>query len=258
MAFIQCEFKSAVLDIGCSLNVILNETALKQNGPGHRSPVLYLLHGLSDNHAGWIRNTSIERYAEAYDVAIVMPAINRSFYTNMHAGYKYFDFIAKEVPQVAQSFFPIAPGRSNTFVAGLSMGGYGAFKLAMSKPNEYAAAISLSGALDLGSMECDRDDMLPEWENVFGNIDAFKDGENDLLGLATKLQASDTPKPAFYQYCGTDDFLYPVNTSFLQHCKRIGLEIDYSESEGDHNWEHWDREIQAALDWLPLKKVQPS
>ncbi len=255
MAFIQCEFKSDILEIGCSLNVILNEKALKENGPEHRSPVLYLLHGLSDNHTAWTRKTSIERYAEEYDVAIVMPAINRSFYTNMHAGYKYFDFIAQEVPQVARSLFPIASGRSNTFVAGLSMGGYGAFKLAMSKPNEYAAAVSLSGALDLGSMEYEQGERLPEWENVFGDRDTFKDGENDLLGLAVKLQASDSPKPDFYQYCGTDDFLYPTNTSFFQHCQQIGLKIDYSESEGDHNWEHWDREIQAALDWLPLKKV---
>lgn len=256
MAFIQCEFKSDTLGVGCSLNVILNQKALKQGGPDHRSPVLYLLHGLSDNHSGWMRKSSIERYAEEYDVAIVMPAVNRSFYTNMYSGYKYFDYISNELPELAQSYFPIATGRSNTFVAGLSMGGYGAFKLALSKPNEYAAAASLSGALDLLSgAEADRDELLPEWRNVFGHIEDFESGENNLLKLASKLTSNTAPRPALLQYCGTQDFLYPMNTSFRHHCEKIGLEINYHEDDGDHTWKHWDREIQTVLNWLPLKRV---
>ncbi len=112
-------------------------------------PTLYLLHGLSDDDSIWLRRTSIERYVADLGIAVVMPQVHRSFYTDMAEGGRYWTFISEELPTLARSFFPLSHQREDNFVAGLSMGGYGAFKLALRKPEQYAAAASLSGALDM-------------------------------------------------------------------------------------------------------------
>ena len=92
---------------------------------------LYLLHGLSDDHTIWMRRTSIERYADAYGIAVVMPCAAKSFYTDMKNGDAYYTFVAKELPARIRSTFNISGKREDNFVAGLSMGGYGALKIGL-------------------------------------------------------------------------------------------------------------------------------
>ncbi len=138
---------------------------LPQRRPGdpqdnYQTPfrVLYLLHGYSDDQTAWQRWTSIERYAEGLNLAVVMPAAQNSFYTDMVHGGKFFTFLTEELPAVVHDLFPLSTERADTFVAGLSMGGYGAFKLALSRPDLYAAAASLSGALDICEVVKENDD----------------------------------------------------------------------------------------------------
>ena len=132
MALLSWNFHSHTLGISASANVILPQAAVEK---GEKLPVLCLLHGLSDDHTNWQRRTSIERYADPLGLAVVMPAVNRSFYANMAHGPRYWDFICEELPQLCAIFFPLSDKRADTFVAGLSMGGYGAFKVALSHPN---------------------------------------------------------------------------------------------------------------------------
>ncbi|MDF2721332.1 MAG: esterase, partial [Paenibacillus sp.] len=139
MAFIQCNFASSSLGVGATMNVLLPDP--KPGQPADRKyPTLFLLHGLSDDHTSWMRWTSIERYVRDKGLAVVMPAVNRSFYSNMVNGYAYWTFISEELPNAARSLFPLSHEREDTFVAGLSMGGYGAFKLALRCPEKFAAA----------------------------------------------------------------------------------------------------------------------
>ena len=258
MAFIQCDFFSNVLQLNVSMNVVLPQPIR----PSY--PVLYLLHGMSDDHTIWMRRTSIERYAEEYGLAVIMPAVGRSFYTNMAIGYRYWDFISEEVPQVAQGFFPLTTEREETFVAGLSMGGYGAFKLALSYPGRYAAGASLSGALDLSLNRMKRPDYVTEemaeaWlaerRNMFGDLDSFDGSVNDLFYLAQQLAVSDGPKPRLFQGCGTEDFLYEQNQRFLALAQSLNLDLTYEEGPGEHVWSYWDMMIQRVLVWLGLEKV---
>jgi S-formylglutathione hydrolase FrmB len=124
MAFFQTSYKSTALNIECGFNVIL------PNEPKSKTlPCLWLLHGLSDDHTFWQRYSAIERHAREWQVGVVMPAVNRSFYTDMKAGGKYYTFMTEELPQAARAFFPLSTKRADNFVAGLSMGGYGAFFL---------------------------------------------------------------------------------------------------------------------------------
>ena len=263
MALIHCNFHSDVLGLACSMDVVLPQAA-KDVGdvlwarPGRRHPTLYLLHGLSDDHTIWQRRTSIERYVAPLGLAVVMPAVGRSFYTDTRFGHRYWTFVSEELPAVARSFFPLSPARKDNFVAGLSMGGYGAFKLAMRCPDKFAAAASLSGSLDMASHAKAEGEWRTELENVFGPLDRIAGSANDLLCLARKVARSKGPRPAFYQWCGTEDFLYQDNLKFRDHARKAGLELTYEEGPGGHEWACWDRQIRRVLEWLPLGKHKQS
>ena len=256
MALIQCDFFSHTLDLSCSMNVILPQPPPVQakDAPeetDRRWPVLYLLHGLSDDHTIWLRRTSIERYVEGRSLAVVMPAVQRSYYTDMAAGGRYWTFISEELPRIARSLFPISARREENFVAGLSMGGYGAFKLALTHPERFAAAASLSGALDQAAhVQTSTGAWRREQRSIFGDLAKVPGSRNDLFALADRLAASQTPQPALFQWCGTEDFLYEDNLRFRDHAWGAGLELQYEEGPGDHVWAAWDEQIQRVLDWL--------
>lgn len=257
MALIQCNFFSNSLGLSTAMTVILPEHTTTQIGMsnvvhGDKHPTLYLLHGLSDDHTIWTRRSSIERYVSALGIAVVMPQVDRSFYTDMAYGNKYWTFVSEELPRAARSFFPLSAAREDNFVAGLSMGGYGAFKLALSHPERYAAAASLSGALHIADpMNLE---IIPnEYRLIFGQED-ITGTDNDLLTLLQRLDSVEGPKPKLFQSCGTEDFLYTQNTVFHEACSRTTLDLTYEEGPGDHTWEYWDTHIQRVLNWLPLRK----
>lgn len=215
-------------------------------------PTLYLLHGLSDDYTIWLRRTSIERYAAKHGLAIIMPAVNRSFYSDMVQGYKYWTFVSQELIKKARSFFPLSDAREDNFVAGLSMGGYGALKLGLSHPEKFCAAASLSGATDITQLV--KHGFGGEAELVFGNNSQLSGSKNDLFKLIEDVKKIDEPKPRLYQCCGTEDFLYEDNIKFKKACEKSGLDYTYEEEPGTHDWGYWDMKIQRVLEWLPIKK----
>ena len=257
MALIHCQFYSQVLGLMSTMSVILPDPPLpgaaeSQTNQRARYPTLYLLHGLSDDHTAWQRQTAIERHVAGLNLAVVMPAVQRSYYANMATGLRYWTFISEEVPALAHRFFPLSTRRDETFVAGLSMGGYGAFKLALTFPDRYAAAASLSGALDLvARARADAEAGNDELGHIFGPIDSLVGSPNDLFQLAQHLSGQRAPRPQFYQWCGTEDFLYADNVRFCEHAKTLGLDILYEEGPGGHTWDCWDAQIQRVLAWLP-------
>jgi len=261
MALIQCEFFSEVLGLSTAMMVILPQATTKQIGlagtaVAGKHPTLYLLHGMSDDHTTWVRRTSVERYVAPLGLAVVMPAVHRSFYTDMAQGYRYWTFISQELPALARSFFPLSERREENFAAGLSMGGYGAFKLALSYPERYAAAASLSGALDIVATVRDlRDpDLLVERRRIFGELSTLEGGKDDLFSLARQLAGSARAKPRLYQCCGTGDPLHEGNVRARGYFHSLGLDVTYEEGPGEHEWGYWDRQIQRVLAWLPLAR----
>jgi putative tributyrin esterase len=257
MAFIQCGCFSEVLGEQVTFWAVLPQRTQRQIGMrgvsrSGRHPTLYLLHGLSDDHTIWMRRTSIERYVASAGMAVVMPAVGRSFYTDMVAGQNYWTYVSDELLKLAEEFLPLSKRRQDRFVAGLSMGGYGAFKLALRCPGKFAAAASLSGALDMASRD-DPDlakDLRHDLTLAFGGPDRVKGSSNDLLALARRLARSRGPKPRLYQWCGTDDFLYGQNVAFRDVARRLRLPLTYEEGPGGHEWQYWDRQIQRVLAWL--------
>jgi putative tributyrin esterase len=258
MALIHCNFYSTVLDLSCSMDAIIPEPARSPDGKilddKKLFPVLYLLHGLSDDHTIWQRRTSIERYVRDYNLAVIMPAVDRSFYTDMARGKKYGTFISEELPNLVRFLFPISTARKDTFVAGLSMGGYGAMKLALTYPDRYAAAASLSGALDISQVtKGPGRTWQNEMKSIFGDLKKVAGSPNDLFTLAEHLANSQWKKMPLYICCGTEDFLIDSNHRFRDHAKTLGLNYKYEEEPAIHDWAYWDQKIQRVLEWLPSK-----
>ena len=258
MALIKCDFFSDVLGMSSSMHVIIPQQNTQQIGMDgikespDKFPCLLLLHGLSDDDSIWLRRTSIERYVSSLGLAVVMPNVHRSFYSNMKHSHDYWKFISEELLQIARSFFPLSDKHEDNFVAGLSMGGYGAFKLALRKPESFCAAASLSGVLDIvACLESDKAGLLNTLQLVFGENVDIKGSEDDLMACAEKIAATDI-QPALYQCCGRDDFLYEDNIKFRDHAKKLNLNLTYDEGSGMHEWGYWDTQIQKVLDWLPV------
>jgi S-formylglutathione hydrolase FrmB len=257
----QVYFFAETLGFQTTMNVLLPQRTLAevQNKPRKKLRTLYLLHGHSDDHTAWQRWTSIERYAEGLDLAVVMPAVHLSFYTDMVHGGKYWQFISEEVPAIVRDMFPLSSARKDNFVAGLSMGGYGAFKLALTHPERYAAAASLSGAVDIrevvrGHHNLDDKVWLAGMRNVFGDLSKVPGSKHDLMTLARNV-AKGQVRPRLYQCCGTEDFLYADNLRFRDTVRRLSLDLTYEEGPGEHNWAYWDKMIQRVLAWMfPNKK----
>jgi S-formylglutathione hydrolase FrmB len=174
----------------------------------------------------------------------------------MASGPRYWTFVSEELPALCQAFFPISSKREETYAAGLSMGGYGAFKLGLACPEKYAAVASLSGALAFGARLAQNEGPeRREWESIWGDLTRFVGSPNDLSHLAKELAASNQPRPRLFQWCGTDDFLYQGNLYFRDQLRSLGLEVTYSEGPGGHSWDMWDTQIQNVLTWLDLPAV---
>ena len=256
MALIHVDFFSEVLGMSSQLDVILpqktqSEIGISSADKKEKYPVLYLLHGMTDNQTTWQRNTSIERYAAEKGIAVVMPNCHLGWYTDMKCGFRYYTYIAKEVPDVCRRFFPcISEKREENFVAGNSMGGYGAIKLALSAPERFGAAASLAGGLDVATCaKRNGDAFYPTlWEDIFGEQEKIRGSENDLFALAERIELE--RRPRLYMWCGTEDFLYDQNLAMRDHLQKLSYDLTYKESYGDHSWKYWDAQIRDILDWM--------
>jgi S-formylglutathione hydrolase FrmB len=255
----EVNFFSETLGMLSSMYVLLPQRTMAEmkRKRSHKVRTLYLLHGHSDDYTVWQRWSSIERHAEGLNLAVVMPSVHLSFYNDMAYGLKYWQFISEEVPAMVRTLFSLSPKREDNFVAGLSMGGYGAFKLALTHPDRYAAAASLSGAVDINEVvrvkknEPDNKAWIEEMRTVFGDLSKVPGSKHDLFALARKA-AKAPRRPRLYQCCGTEDDLYPDNTRFRDAVQKLPLALTYEEGPGEHNWAYWDRMIQRVLEWMFL------
>ncbi len=254
MAHLRCDFFSEALSLSTSMTVLLPQRTSTQIGMAGRAsddppPVLYLLHGLSDDDTAWTRFTSIERYAAAKGLAVVMPQVHRSFYADEAYGMKFWTFLSTELPEVVGGFFRVSTARADTFVAGLSMGGYGAMKWALRQPERFAAAATLSGALDVAHIQ--KYDMRPHMRELTGRVFADRDltgSPEDLLHLVATADPDALPR--LMLRCGTDDHTQAQNERFVRACEKHGVALDSEFGPGAHEWGYWDTQIRTVIDWL--------
>ncbi len=256
MALVNFNFFSYALGHRSNMRLLLPQPAVEnwwetRGRPAVKFPVIYLLHGFSNDETEWTRFSSLERYLEHYNLAVVMPSVQRSLYVDIGNIHRYWTFLSEELPALARSYFPISDRPQDTFVAGLSMGGYGAFKLALSYPDRFAAAASFSGALNFAQVS--RETWWQEEVRLhFGEHASLEGGPHDLFYLARQVASSDGPKPRLYMCSGTEDFVYQGNQAFKRLAESLGMDLTYEEGPGIHDYGYVDPMIPRMLAWLPL------
>lgn len=254
MAFIDLKFYSDVLGMQTEVAVVIpqaggniGEIGVEQNTRPGPYKCLYLLHGLSDDHTIWMRRSSIERYASTYGICVVMPRADKSFYTDMKYGMRYYTHIAKEIPSVICQFFNVSPKREDNYIAGLSMGGYGALKIALRECDRFCMGAGLSPCSDMKALVGSggyEEIMAP----IFGEDYNVRD-EDDLLRLAEDKK-DDPCRPRLFVGIGTEDFLYENNKAFIAKARECGYDLTYREGPGVHSWDFWDEYIKHVLWWM--------
>lgn len=253
MAFLQIQFFSEALKVASTVNVIMPEAnqgiGLNASQEGDLPDVLYLLHGYSDDHSIWMRRTSIERYAAEHNLAVIMPAVNHSFYCNEVYGERYWDYVSEELPEVMHQFLRLNDDPDRTFVAGLSMGGYGAMRLALTYPERFGAAASFSGVVFLTDLFGEGRDGS-ELARIFGDAKDIHGTEMDNLHLM-KMNAQAYHKPRLYVSCGTADSLYYQQGPFVSALRRHGWDVTAVRKKGaSHEWGFWDEQIRSFIDFI--------
>lgn len=251
MALAELNFYSEALGMHTTVNVIIpqksssGEIGIKSDAKDEKYKCVYLLHGLSDNHSIWLRRTSIERYAQEYGICVVMPCADKSFYTDMKDGGKYYTYIAKELPRIIREFFNVSEKREDNFIAGNSMGGYGALKIGLRECDSFCACAGLSSVADIvGLTDTFRDVYIP----IFGEELNIPDEEN--LFFLTQSNNNNPNKPKIYMGVGTEDYMYKENIKLKEHIESLDFDFTYRESSGTHCWEFWDEYIQYVLEWM--------
>ncbi|MBR7178205.1 MAG: acetylesterase [Oscillospiraceae bacterium] len=251
MALIQFTYVSSALLRSVPVQVILPVDKLDPEGnylPLKKYKTLYLLHGILGSHVDWVSGTRIQRWAEERDLAVVMPSGENSFYIDRPGFHTdYGRFIGEELVQITRRMFPLSEKREDTFIGGLSMGGFGAMRNGLKYRETFSRIISLSPALHLfeGGPDLFAGFLgkgLEQWEEIV----------NSDLNPRWLLGKLGEEKPGVYLACGDKDDLLPGSRLYRRLLTEAGVELHYVEDAGGHEWDYWDRHIRLALDWLPL------
>lgn len=256
MATFNIEYRSEILEMERQVNVIYPDASeiSEAEQDDNDIPVLYLMHGMGGNENSWQKRTNIERLVRHTNLIVVMPSTDLGWYTDTAYGLNYYQAIAEELPKVLKRFFPnMTDKREKTFIAGLSMGGYGAYKIAL-KTDAFSHAASFSGALADPNMSFESlsEPEQKYWSGVFGDFSK----ENLEKHYLTSMAKSSDKKTQFYAWCGYEDFLFQANESAVTALKEAGLSIEYHKDHGTHEWYYWNQQLDILLEWLPINYVK--
>jgi S-formylglutathione hydrolase FrmB len=239
------EFQSKSLGRSMKYRVLLPDSYTQ----GHKKyPVLYLLHGLYGDYTNWTKLTKVRTYATGLELIIAMPDANDSWYTNYATDpqQKYEDYIVHDFLSEIETHYRVAGTRDTRFIAGLSMGGYGAIKFALKNPQLFSLVGSFSGALNApNELNQERPDFAVQLNKVYGLANSKTRADNDIYPLLKSVDAA--ALPYFFLTCGTDDYFLQSNRRFVLPLPSLKIGYEYHELPGKHDWEFWDHSINIFL-----------
>lgn len=255
------DFRSETLKRHASFQVILPVEKFK---PPY--PTIYLLHGLTENSNAWLHHTRIRLWAEELGLAVVMPSGENSFYLDIPVPNgclgDFGAYIGEELVQVTRKALPLSHKREETYIAGLSMGGYGACRNGLKYCDTFGKVAVLSGAVHFfeNSREwvMTKGNTIGELENI-GDLDKAETTDRNPRYLMERIKALNILDgknhfPHFYIACGTEDPLLGANRSLAKALEDTGADVKYEDGPGMHDWYFWDEYIQHVLQWLEIPK----
>jgi putative tributyrin esterase len=230
-------------------------------GSLRRFPVLYLLHGLDGSYSDWTTRTNLADFTRALPFIVVMPDADNSWYTNSasDAAARYEDYVLVDLPADVDAKYRTNRSRNGRAIAGLSMGGYAAIKMALKRPTLFAVAGSFSGAFDVARDVAFAKRFPKETERIgaiFGPEGGETRRENDPFVLARA--ATPAGAPYLYLDCGTSDSFLASNHELAAVVSQAGLAYEYHEVGGGHTWEYWNARVREFLDVLTRVRLADS
>lgn len=261
MALLQCSFFSPSLMRTVPVNVLIPTDRTTAEGAYPEAdalyPTLYLLHGIYGNGGDWLTSSRVRRWAQERGIAVVMPSGENHFYVdNPHGRQLHGSFLCEDLVSFTRKTFPLSHRREDTFIGGLSMGGYGAIVSALNHPDLFGAVCAFSSALLLERIAQATEHAVPLLENrgfyesVFGDLSGLAGSGHDYIHLAEAVAAKGGALPRFYLSCGTEDSFLTVNRAFRAKLAALGYDVTWDEGRGGHDWDYWDGQLKKALDWL--------
>ena len=244
MAQIQCSFFSYTLEHGTNIYINLPTISPCDTAHSHavsnQYPVLYLLHGRGNDYLSWPRFTSMARYSEENRIALLTMDTGNWAYMNVENHERYYDFLAHELPEFLAANFPISTNREDSYLAGLSMGGYGTLAHGLSHPESYCAIGAFSPAIHLKKYDA------RQFSHTI-----------DIYPLVDKLAETPEKAPAIYLSCGTEDSLCNEMNALAKTLKEKNIPVHSESIPGyEHEWSLWDGELLKFLQWIPRTDKQ--
>ena len=263
MAVLDINFEAESLARTVDVKAVVPNDLRSENKAGNPAydravKTLILLHGFGGHSGDWLYKSLAQRMAVKYNIAVFMPSGENRFYLDAPGmGQAYGTFVGKELPDYLQRTFHLSGRREDTYIGGLSMGGFGAIHTGYAFPETFGGIFAFSSALvihDIAGMKEDCTDMLADYayyRSVFGNLDMLEASEKNPEVLIQNLQAEGKSLPGLYMACGTEDPLRANNRAFDSFLKKSGVRnYEYREYPGAHDWEFWTGHFEEALLWL--------
>ena len=223
--------------------------------------VLWLLHGGTGSYTDWTEKTNINWLSQKHRFAVVIPDTGTNHYNDVPGGPKYFTYLTEELPALLGKYLPLSSRREDNFIAGLSMGGFGAAKCAFCYPEKYGAAGFFSTGPQNG-LQLRHSGMGMEtpgydrYDRIFGGKDKIPNSINDPWYILKKAVNAGKELPLIYNCCGTEDPAYPSFRAFEEYAASLGVKTVSHEAFGWHAWDYWNLELERFIDWLPLLKTR--
>ncbi len=228
------------------------------DNPHYKRPTksVYLLHGYSGCDQDWFTNAPLGDLANMFNVNFFMPCGDNSFYLDGEAtGFKYATFVGEEFVEYTRKTFNLSSDRDDTFIGGLSMGGFGALHTALMFPQTFSKTLALSSALIHNGLK----NMKPTDSNpvanyayyrqMFGDLEKLPESDNSPEVLLKKLVDTGAEVPAIYLAVGTEDFLLEPNKAFKAFCDSLNVPVTFFTGPGVHDFVFWRAQLRAGLEW---------
>jgi len=249
MALITLDFYSRELKMSTLVTVLAPDSTGIGQIPLSQRKVLYLLHGLSDDSTSIMRFTRAELFAREAGIVVVMPSVCRSMYCDDVLGQNYFSHVTEELPEYLELVMGLSRRREDNYIAGISMGGMGAARVALTYPERYIAVGLFSGALDLKMLiPFITEEQQSEFPFLMPGV---VDIDNTPLSPINLLDAEKHKDLVIIVRCGREDDLLPMSQSFYEKAKGLGLNATFTIGEGGHVWRIWDSYVD---DFITLMK----
>ena len=260
MAYAEIEFFSQCLNRRVSFKTLLpNDAYGRENNPHftRKTKLLILLHGYCNRSSEWLLHSKIADLSNQYNICVILPSGENSFYLDgEETGHQYGTFIGKELIEYVKLTFGYDGTREDTYIGGLSMGGFGAIHTALQFPETFGKVCAFSSALIVNGLK----DMEPQMDNgmanyayyrqVFGPLETAATRDTNPEVLIDGLLGNKAQIPEFYIACGTEDFLLENNREFVRFLEGRRVSYTYHESEGSHNFDFWNQYLEKAILWL--------